>query len=384
MKKCKKEKGITLVALIITIVVLLILAVVAIGAVQDSNIIGHAQNAADSYELGKGKEEGDIKDAEDLLNKYANGGNNGTIDSAVLLAKFKENPEAFKHPDQRADNGDRAIGTDGKAVNMDYWNYTIINDETKEIALYKVVGSEKHAAYTENIIDGKIIGAVPQYIKCEGVEGIYTVTSMEQTFSYREDLEIAPTIPNTVTVVDSMFLGCSKLNQAPTIPNGVVDADYMFLWCSKLTQASTIPNSVTNARGMFSDCTSLTQAPIIPDSVTDANGMFSGCISLTQAPIIPDSVTDATRMFCGCTSLTQAQIIPNSVIYAEHIFSECTNLVGTLRIESSNIMRYMGNVIANTGINKIQVPANSTTESTIREEYGNNPNITIETFEVEE
>ena len=75
MKKLKTQKGITLIALIITIVVLLIIAVVAIGAAQDSNIVGYAQNAAGKYEEGKGLEDNAIAGYENMLNKYANGGN---------------------------------------------------------------------------------------------------------------------------------------------------------------------------------------------------------------------------------------------------------------------------------------------------------------------
>ena len=74
--KGKLQKGITLIALIITIVVLLIIAVVAIGVAQDSNIVGYAQNAAGKYEEGKGLENDAIAGYENLLNKYANGGNN--------------------------------------------------------------------------------------------------------------------------------------------------------------------------------------------------------------------------------------------------------------------------------------------------------------------
>ena len=70
MKKLKEEKGLTLVALIITIVVLLILAVVAIGAVQDSNIIGHAQNAAGSYNQAKGNEVDTLTKYEEEIEKY--------------------------------------------------------------------------------------------------------------------------------------------------------------------------------------------------------------------------------------------------------------------------------------------------------------------------
>ena len=61
------QKGITLVALIITIIVLLILAVVAIGAVTDSDIIGHAEDAADTYNTAKADEEETIKVSENIL-----------------------------------------------------------------------------------------------------------------------------------------------------------------------------------------------------------------------------------------------------------------------------------------------------------------------------
>lgn len=63
------QKGITLVALIITIIVLLILAVVAIGAITDSDIIGHAENAADTYNAAQANEVKTLTDSETLLNK---------------------------------------------------------------------------------------------------------------------------------------------------------------------------------------------------------------------------------------------------------------------------------------------------------------------------
>ena len=53
----KKQKGITLIALIITIIVLLILAVVTINSIKDDGIIAHADNAATKYNKVKGEEE---------------------------------------------------------------------------------------------------------------------------------------------------------------------------------------------------------------------------------------------------------------------------------------------------------------------------------------
>ena len=70
MKKIRKHEGITLVALIITIVVLLILAVVAIGVVQDSKIIGHAQNAAGGYNETKKVEENTLSNYIQIIDLY--------------------------------------------------------------------------------------------------------------------------------------------------------------------------------------------------------------------------------------------------------------------------------------------------------------------------
>ena len=54
--RMRNNRGITLVALIITIVVLLILAVTTIGAVRNSGIIDHAQNASSKYTIAQEKE----------------------------------------------------------------------------------------------------------------------------------------------------------------------------------------------------------------------------------------------------------------------------------------------------------------------------------------
>ena len=74
----KSNKGITLVALVITIVVLLVIAVVTIGVVQESGIIGHAQNAATVYNDEKSKEESAIAGYESLIESKVPGGNGGS------------------------------------------------------------------------------------------------------------------------------------------------------------------------------------------------------------------------------------------------------------------------------------------------------------------
>ena len=88
----KKQKGITLIALIITIVLLLILAVVVIGAVRDGNVIRYAQNAEESYTVEQEKEKISVALSEWAIQKYTQGGKTfaeymqGKIEGATVTA----------------------------------------------------------------------------------------------------------------------------------------------------------------------------------------------------------------------------------------------------------------------------------------------------------
>ena len=74
-KFLKKEKGITLIALVVTIIVLLILAGVSIAMLTGENgILTQAQNAKEETEEARIEEENRISDYEDYISQYANGG----------------------------------------------------------------------------------------------------------------------------------------------------------------------------------------------------------------------------------------------------------------------------------------------------------------------
>lgn len=65
----KKEKGITLVALVVTIVVLLILAGVSITMVLGQNgIVNKAKDAKENYTAAAGQEDQTMTDAETWMN----------------------------------------------------------------------------------------------------------------------------------------------------------------------------------------------------------------------------------------------------------------------------------------------------------------------------
>ena len=240
------------------------------------------------------------------------------------------------HPEQSADNKDRAIGTDGKAVNLDLWLIRITDEANGEIALSNSNGSTGNGpAYaSKQLENGKIKGTIPQYIYVESNKKVYTVTGLISTF-VGLDITESPIIPTTVTNMENTFNDCTSLVQAPTIPSGV-----------------------TNMDSTFRDCTSLVQAPTIPNSATNMYGTFFSCTSLKQAPTIPSSVTDMSWTFYGCTSLN-----------------------GNVRIKSKNV-NYIGQCFD--GVNNnitVQVPANSTTYTSFNNKYGSSSNIKIETFE---
>ena len=118
MKNFRKNQGITLIALVITVIVLLILAGVMIATLIGNNgILARAQEAKNKTEEAQKEEENILYSYEDKINEYAG------IDWDTVLAN------AQKHPDQKTSTA-IGVGTDGRAVNMDLWEYTLLDDGT--------------------------------------------------------------------------------------------------------------------------------------------------------------------------------------------------------------------------------------------------------------
>lgn len=325
MKKFKKDKGITLIALVVTIIVLLILAGVSIAMLAGQN--GILTRTSEAKEETTNKQEGELvklavssaitdglaegtQITDDNLRKEIKSafgsdenltGNgpwkyngkktydislDGVIDNAVNWEEVLANlQDASKRKDllneaqslgQSSTNSDVGIGTDGNVVNLDLWKYSLTNSGDG-IALQESKGSVSNPGY-ENInitADGKIQGEVPQYIFMYSKNQTYPIVSMKGTFYGCTNLKIAPKIPSSVTDMSWTFDGCSNLTTVPTIPDGVTNMSWTFSGCSNLTKAPTIPNNVTNLRYAFSSCTNLTTATTIPDSVTDMRwGIF--------------------------------------------------------------------------------------------------------------
>ena len=326
LEQCFKnnKRGITLIALVITIIVLLILAGVTIASLSgDNGILQNAGKAKEETELAQKDEENILSSYEDKLNEYAG------IDWDTVLAN------AQKHPDQKTSTA-IGVGTDGRAVNMDLWEYTLLDDGTYGLNDEESLSDEgtRTSGYNNsNLIEGKIQGTIPQYIKDESDEEFIPVTNISYLF-YTTDLSEVPIIPSTVTNMRATF-NTTKITKMPEIPYGVTNMYGTFATCTNLTYVTEIPDSVLNMMGTFNGCTSLTEAPVIPENVTNMMLTFRDCTSLVVAPEIPNKVSNMYMTFLNCTKLIQAPMIPNSVTILVQTFENCTNLQGTIEINAN-------------------------------------------------
>ena len=404
----KTKNGITLIALIITIIVLLILAGTTISLiVGDNGILQKSQTAKLNTEIGQEKEfvgiaysgaktkkvaQGDytsVKGIELDAELQANGVDARAEGDDPIIVTFNISRRQYiidgtgnvlpsdnvSEPNidfnsvmeearqNRIGDEEIGIGTDGSIVNMGLWTYTQ-DDEKKTINLQGDSGSIISPAYIGDIVDGRIIGAVPQYIMPEGSNEFYTVTAMEAGLIGIKNLIYAPEIPETVVDMTDTFSSCSNLINMPELPPGIQNMQGAFSYCTSLTDIVTIPNSIQNLNGTFRNCTGLTNitvdipnttsplsmvytfedcsnlvnAPVLSNNTTELFGTFDGCTSLLEPPIIPEGVTSIGQIFDGCTSLRTAPAIPEGVINMNYAFADCTSITAAPEIPSSVIM----------------------------------------------
>ena len=193
--------------------------------------------------------------------------------------------------DEERNNNVIGIGTDGKPVDMDLWEYTVLSDNTiglnDENSLNDI---NKNKGYLGDFENGNIIGTIPKYVSIDNGKTYLPVTTMFATFCEISELTTMPQLPTTVKDITNCFIRCPSL-----------------------INISSIPTSVEKSSSTFKGCTSLSQAPEIPISTKDILGMFEGCTNLITGP----------------------SIIPNSVEIMYLTFHECKNLQGEIKIEAN-------------------------------------------------
>ena len=381
-KEVKNQKGITLIALVITIIVLLILAGVTIATLTgDNGIITRAnqakteteeaediekiklaiseaqigengyqkldqnnlQEAIDSQFEGREVIVSDNGDGTftvsclDTLKDYTISGNN--VEEGIDWNEAMANAVAPESQDEERNEGVIGIGTDGNSVDMDLWEYTLLEDNTyclndeNSSNLQEPITS----GYIGDITEGKIIGQIPQYISTDNGKHYIPVTSLLYTFTDLTQLKEIPIIPQTVTSIRDMFNGCTNLEVIGYIPNGVVNMQGTFNGCTKLSTIYNLPSKLENMNSTFQN-TGLIRCPYIPDTVTSMRACFYNCSYLLSIENIPKNMTDLTLTFYRCVSLENINItIPDKVTVLTNTFNGCTKLSGNIEILANPI-----------------------------------------------
>ena len=249
------------------------------------------------------------------------------IEDGIDWNEAMANAVAPESQDEPRNEGVIGIGTDGNPVDMDLWEYTKLDDGTYALNDEEslIENGARTAGYIGKIIDGKIEGTIPQYIKDETSGSFIEVTNLESLFRDTNLIE-APKIPSTVTSLSRTFQYCSQLTKTPVIPNGVTNMYGTFAQCSSLIESQEIPITVTSLSRTFLDCTSLTEAPTIPSRVIDMTMAFQNCSKLTNPPEIPVGVVNMERTFALCSSLITISNIPNTVKNLTSTFEQCSSL----------------------------------------------------------
>ena len=384
----KKDKGITLITLVISVIVLLILASVTIAALSGNNgILTKAKDAKEKTEIGQEKEVVELATiSAQMGEKYQslnqvnlqkeidkqygegktivrdNGDNTFTVSFIESKREYDitskgvekgkdwneimQNAKAPEEQKEERNAGVIGIGTDGKTVNMDLWEYTLNNGT---YTLNDIDDIKAEDANTENkgylgkIINGKIEGTVPMYIKGKNDKNFIPVTNLKDTFinlqNDFDELVTTPVIPSTVTEMQSTFSRCGKLKNITNLPPKLENFKWTFYECTSFENFNMfIPNTVTNMGGTFQKCKNLKRFNSeIPNSVINMDYTFESCTNLSEfnSPI-PENVINMFATFSQCENLTEVNmVIPESVTNLQYTFGECLNLRGTIEINAN-------------------------------------------------
>lgn len=225
------------------------------------------------------------------------------------------------------------IGTDGNPVDMDLWEYLLLEDGTyilndgDKSNGRGYIGSVNH--------DGTIIGKIPQYISVDNGKTYKPVTSLYQCMMEKNELKIAPEIPSTVTNIQDMFYQLTNLEQMSNIPNSVTNMQGTFNGCTSLVTIPNFPTNLENLTFTFQNCTHLEYVPAIPEKVVNMYGTFYQCSNLLEVSNIPEGVQNMELTFFQCKSLKTVKKIPSTVTTLKQTFQECIKLSGEMEIDAN-------------------------------------------------
>jgi len=327
MKVLRKNKGITLIALIITIIVLLILAGVSIATLAgDNGVLTQTSKAKKKNEIATIREEVELS-----MQGYSIKHN---TEGANLKEHFVE--------DLKLDETKITDYESAKAIAFWYKDYLFVVDE-KEMKIECMAGeiveeTNNTILYQDVLEDGKFVVEVKKNIGYnDQLKGDYknklkTViidNGVEQiSYAFYECINLENVyLPKTLKVLGtSIFDKCSRLKSI-AFPNTLTDIKRnAFGHCESLTNIE-LPSSILNIEdSAFGRCNNLESA-IIHGKITILNKYTFQYDNKLKKVILPDTIlTISGGAFQFCNSIEEIYI-PKSVKFIEQNALQCASLV---------------------------------------------------------
>mgnify|MGYP005809456585 CR=1 FL=1 len=389
----KKEKGITMIALIVTIIVLLILAGITIATItSDNGIIRNANDAKEQTEIGNEKEvvdraviqamgnnsRGNIVEDElqEQLDKITGDGETEVkMIRKKLVVEFL-NSHRMYHVD---DNGnvyeyiykDLPIMEYGSNFNerMNDYKASIltvtvldnINIPENSYKIFDVSKNQDESVKAWLVENSENTNMYDLYIGGEDGVNIENCSSMFSSFSECTNIDLENLYTENVEVFSSMFANCSKLiniNLSNIDTSKATTMGQLFFNCSsieKIDLSNFDTANVTTMNLMFGNCNKLKYLDVSyldTGNVTNMIFMFTGCGSLLTIDVSnwdTSKVTSMARMFCYCqfTSIDVSNWDTSNVIDMSYMFIGCAKLkeldLSNWNTANVNNMSYMFN-----------------------------------------
>ena len=303
-------------------------------------------------EINKQKKAIVTQTADKLVIKFKDTGNRYEVDNTGKVNESIRENEEILSKYETDEYIDETIGIDmyGNRVNMELWDfsveegtaldfqYTIVYNrnntlsslllnpnlsEDPEQMIYggkeiinlanitiKLSNStiEYRPGYIGEIVEGKIQGEVPAYIKPKEKNYFIKVTKMSYTFGR-----------DTIS---------EQLLETPTLPDGIEVMDGTFAKCTNLVKVNNLPRDLKNMRTAFTYCTLLEELPQLPEGVMWMNGTFARCNSLKKIPNIPSTVKTMQKTFGNCSNLSGTITINSNLVQYEECFVDAATNEG--------------------------------------------------------
>ena len=313
-KLLKKEKGITLLALIITIIVLLILAMVSIKLVKDGAIIQHAQSATSKYS------------DEQIIEKVKLAYSATKMDS--ISAKYSFWSSEFEN--KLRENIQKSFSNSKVEVNQD--------KDDNDNRLYSVNIADLELIITEDgnvskniTIESLLAKYNGRWIFVEGEERLVVYYGKGlSTLNLQEEMQVVHLDENKKQVVNEN----EKIN---LLTDNVTISFFSSVGIEEINMNNL---AVTLERDAFEDCSDLKEiknwsnAKVEADESGNKYLYFSGCEKI-ESIILPNDVNSVEGYaFEQCTNLKSINIPNNVTKISEYAFKTCDKLT-TINIDNT-------------------------------------------------